>query len=79
MQVVEEFVTNMIEELKEKNRTLKDVCGEEKSRNYTLIQKMEECIDNKIKGEEIKMDEVVKLIQSMKVAQNNLERFKQCI
>jgi len=79
MKKVEEFVTGLIEDLQNNNKTLKDVCAEEESRNFKLVDKIKDVMDDKINGMNLKLDSRVKLIQGMKVAQNNLERFKQSL
>jgi len=48
--------------LKDKNKTLKEICSEEKSRNYVLAEQIESYIDKKMECKEISLDENVKII-----------------
>jgi hypothetical protein len=79
MKKVEDFIDQIIKDLELNNMTLKEVCQEEKSRNFQLINKIEDVMEKKVNGKKFQVDDRVKLIQNMKVAQNNLERFKQSI
>jgi hypothetical protein len=79
MERVEEFIGHIVSDLEANNKTLKEICQEEKSRNFQLINKIEDVMEKKVKGKKFQIDDRVKLIQYMKVAQNNLERFKQSI
>jgi len=79
MNKVEDFISGLVKNLEENNKTLKEVCHEEKNRNFHLIDKVQEVIDKKISNMPVELDDRVKLIQCMKVAENNLKRFKQSI
>ena len=79
LEKVGEFIDGVIAEISEKNKILKEVCSQEVNTNYLLTDKIEEIINKKIAGEEITSDDNVVLIHFMKVAQGNLDKYKDAV
>ena len=80
MKKVDEFISQLVDNLKKSNAILNEVCShEEISNNSQLIRKIDQVIDKKINGQDVNNDDKAQLVEFMIVTQSNLEKFKKSI
>jgi len=79
MQNLQEFIRLRIMDLEASNMNLKEIVCEESLKNNYLAKAIESVIDKKLNNEKIEEEDKETLIKYMKIAQSNLEKFKQSI
>jgi len=79
MQNLQEFIRLRILDLEASNMNLREIVCEESLRNNYLAKAIESVIDKKLNSEKIEEEDKEALVKYMKVAQSNLEKFKQSI
>jgi len=77
MQKIEEFATKVFENFQQRIHALRKFYLRKENRNFLLVQRIEEEMDNKIKGVNLSPESRLNLLEVLEAAQNNVARFKE--